>query len=63
MTLSEPFDITRGVIQGDIFSRVALGVGESTTITSKFEYVDGAALMDADAATATARVAALMQQW
>ena len=34
---------------------VAVGVGESTTIMSKFEYADDAALVDADAATATAR--------
>ena len=34
-------------------------MGESTTITSKFEYADDAALVDADAATATARVTAL----
>ena len=79
MTLSEPFDIARGVLQGDIFSPVAfiaglgrifrmhhlqnpgvaVGVGESTTIMSKFEYADDAALVDADAATATARVTAL----
>ena len=38
---------------------VAVGVGESTTIMSKFEYADHAALIDADAATATARVTAL----
>ena len=38
---------------------VAVGVGESTTIMSKFEYADDAALIDADAATATARVTAL----
>ena len=38
---------------------VAVGVGESTTIMSKFEYADDAALVDADAATATARVTAL----
>ena len=38
---------------------VAVGVGESTTIISKFEYVDDAALVDTDAATATARVTAL----
>ena len=88
MTLSEPFDIARGVL-GDIFSPVAfiagldrifrmhdlqnsgvaVGVGESTTIMSKFEYADDSALVDADAATATARVTALaqapslMQQW
>ena len=79
MTLSEPFNIARGVLQGDIFSPVAfiarldrifrmhdlqnpgvaVGVGESTTIMSKFEYADDAALIDADAATATARVTAL----
>ena len=36
---------------------VAVGVGESTTIMSKFEYADDASvLVDADAATATARV-------
>ena len=34
-------------------------MGESTTIMSKFEYADDAALVDADAATATARVTAL----
>ena len=34
---------------------VAVGVGESTTIMSKFEYADDAALVDADAATTTAR--------
>ena len=38
---------------------VAVGVGESTTIMSKFEYADDAALVDADDATATARVTAL----
>ena len=38
---------------------VAVGVGESTTIMSKFEYAVHAALGDADAATATARVTAL----
>ena len=38
---------------------VAVGVGESTTIMSKFEYKDHAALVDADAATATERVTAL----
>ena len=73
MTLSEPFDITRGVLQVDIFSPVAfialdrifridglqnpgvaVGVGESTTIVSTFEYADDAALADA-----TARVTAL----
>ena len=74
MTLSEPFDIARGVLQRDIFSPVAfiagldrifrmhdlqkpgatVGVGESTTIMSKFEYADDAALIDEDAATATA---------
>ena len=36
---------------------VAVGVGESTTIMSKFGYADDA--VDVDAATATARVAAL----
>ena len=76
---TEPFDITRGVLQGYIFSsmafipgldqifrmhhlqnpRVAVGVGESTTIMSNFEYADDAALVDADASTATARVTAL----
>ena len=76
MKLSEPFDIARGVHQGDIFSPVAfiasldrifrmhhlqhpgvaVGVGESTNIMWKFEYADDAALVDADAATATARV-------
>ena len=68
MTLFEPFDITRGVLQGDIFSHVAfiagldrifridalqtpvvaVGVGESTIIKSKFVYVDDAVLVDAD---------------
>ena len=38
---------------------VAVGVGESTTTMSKFEYADDAALVDADAATANARVTAL----
>ncbi len=38
---------------------VAVGVGESTTMISKFEYADDAALVDADAATATTRVTAL----
>ena len=38
---------------------VAVGGGESTTIMSIFEYADDAALVDADAATATARVTAL----
>ena len=38
---------------------VAVGVGESTTIMSKSVYADHAALVDADAATATARVTAL----
>ena len=38
---------------------VAVGVGKSTTIMSKFEYADDTALVDADAATATARVTAL----
>ena len=38
---------------------VTVGVGESTTIMSKFEYADDAALVDADAVTATARVTAL----
>ena len=38
---------------------VAVGVGESTTIMSKFEYADDAALVDAVTATATARVTAL----
>ena len=38
---------------------VAVSVGESTTIMSKFEYADDAALTNADAATATARVTAL----
>ena len=38
---------------------VAVGLGESTTIMSKTEYADDAALVDADAATATARVTAL----
>ena len=75
MTLSEPFDIARGVLQWDIFSPVAfiaglnrifrmhdlqnpgvaVGVGESTTIISNFEYADDAALVDVDATTATAR--------
>ena len=79
MTLSEPFDIARGVIKGDILSPVAfiagldrifrmhdlqnpgvaVGVSGSTTIMSKFEYADDAALVDADAAIATARVTAL----
>ena len=79
MTLSEPFDITRGVLQRDIFSPVAfiagpgrifrmhdlqnpggvVGMGESTIIMPKSEYADEAALVDADAATATARVTAL----
>ena len=59
MTLSEPFDIARGVLQGDIFSPVAVGMGQSMTIMSKFEYVDDAALVDADAATATVRVTSL----
>ena len=79
MALSEPFDIARGVLQGDIFSPVAfiagldrifwlhdvpnpgvtVGVGESSTIMSKFEYADDAALVDADAATATVRVSAI----
>ena len=36
----------------------AVGVGENTTIMAKFEYEDDA-LVDADAATATARVTAL----
>ena len=80
MTLSEPFDIARGILHGDSFSPVAfiaglertfrmhdlqnpgvaIGVGESTTIMSKFEYADDAALVDADASTATARVTALV---
>ena len=34
-------------------------MGERTTIVSKLEYVDEAVLIDADAATATARVTAL----
>ena len=38
---------------------VAVGVGESTTIMSKFEYADDAALVDAHASTETARVTAL----
>ena len=38
---------------------IAVGEGESTTIMSKFEYADDAALVDADAATATAIVTAL----
>ena len=38
---------------------VTVAVGESTTIMSKFEYADDAALVDADAATATARQTAL----
>ena len=38
---------------------VTVGVGESTTIMSKFEYADDTALVDADAATATARVTTL----
>ena len=79
MTLSEPFDIARGVLQEDIFSPVtfiagldrifrmhhlqnpgvAVGVGESTTIMSKFEYADDAVLIDTDAATVTAGVTAL----
>ena len=79
MPLSEPFDIARGVLQGDIFSPVAfitgldriftmhglrntgvaVGVGQSTTVMSKFEYADDAALVDAGAATATVRVTAL----
>ena len=79
MTVSEPFDIARGVLQGYIFSPVAfiagldrifrmhhlqnpgvaVRVGESTTIMSKSEYADDAALVDANAATVTARVAAL----
>ena len=79
MALSEPFDIARGVLQGDIFSPVAfiagldrifrlhdvpnpgvtVSVGESSTIMSKFEYADDAALVDADAATATVRVSAI----
>ena len=79
MALSEPFDIARGVLQGDIFSPVAfiagldwifrlhdvpnpgvtVGVYESSTIMSKFEYADDAALVDADAATATVRVSAI----
>ena len=37
----------------------SVAVGESTTIMSKFEYADDAALVDADAATETARVTAL----
>ena len=39
--------------------QTAVGVGESTTIKSNFEYADDASLVDADAATATARVTAL----
>ena len=38
---------------------VVVGVGENTTIMPKFEYVDDATLVDADAATATARGIAL----
>ena len=38
---------------------VAVDVGESTTIMSKFEYAGDAALVDADAAAATARVTAV----
>ena len=38
---------------------VAVGVGDCATIMSKFEYADNAALVDADAATATTRVTAL----
>ena len=38
---------------------VAVVVGDSATILSKFEYADNAALVDVDAATATARVTAL----
>ena len=38
---------------------VPVGVGDNTIIMSKFEYADDAALVDADAATATARVTAL----
>ena len=75
MTLSKPFDIARGDIFSPVAfiagldrifrmhvlqnPGVAVGMGESTTIMSKFEYADDAALVDADAATATARVTAL----
>ena len=38
---------------------VAVGMGESATIMSKFEYVDDAARIEADAATAPARVTSL----
>ena len=38
---------------------VAVGVGGIKTVMSKFEYADDAALVDADAATGTARVTAL----
>ena len=38
---------------------VAVGVDESTTIMSTFEFADNAALVGADAATATVRVSAL----
>ena len=37
----------------------SVAVGESTTIMSKFEYADDAAVVDAGVATATARVNAL----
>ena len=47
---------------------VTIGVGESSTIMSQFEYADDAALVDADAATATVRVSAIaagsrMRRW
>ena len=77
MTLSDPFDIARGLLQGTssrplylsldwtgssgcVTSKIPalqLGMGESATIMSKFEYADDAALVDARAATA--RVTAL----
>ena len=77
--LSEPFNIERGVLQGDIFSPMCfiagldkifrlhdvpnsgmvVGEAESAILVSKFEYADGAALVDENAALASTRVTAL----
>ena len=71
--MSEPFNIERGVLQGDIFSPVSfiagldkisgvvVGNGDSSVFMSKFEYADDAALIDGNITLASARVTALAE--
>ena len=57
--LSDPFNIERDVLQGDIFSGMVVGEADSAILVSKFEYADDAALVDENAALASTRVTAL----